>query len=382
MAFNNCTALAELFPDEVDWYNLSFRLPMDCIKKNLDRDISWYGVSVNKEITWGDVVANPTLSWDYFGLSQNQNINIEIVLEEVRKDLMKFLNDNDGDPDMDLERFFHSRWDWFSISRNSHTTLKHVKTHHHLPWSYKGLSYNPNVTFENVLDNLHESWDWFGVSKHNNVKMEHVIANPTLPWNGGGLSVNPNIVWEHVCMHPNLDWDLSLIVLSLDVPLSSVPEKYIPQYWVRMSRTCSFDYIVSHPSFPWNWYSVSLSERVTWTDITEHPDLPWDRLGVSMNRNLTWIDVARNMKSDKPFPWDWNALSMNKFDRWGAAIKIQRFWRKAIYYKRKRAHKKLYQYVMTELNMNPHNNFGYEFRKLKKKVDKLAKEFESNRSST
>ena len=50
-------------------------------------------------------------------------------------------------------------------------------------WNYSGLSYNPNIT------------------------LEYVIQNPNIPWDYNGLSCNPNITWEHVRDNPNIPWD-------------------------------------------------------------------------------------------------------------------------------------------------------------------------------
>ena len=52
-----------------------------------------------------------------------------------------------------------------------------------------------------------QKWDYYGLSRNPNITWEHVIQNPTMSWDYYGLSCNPNITWEHVRDNPTLPWD-------------------------------------------------------------------------------------------------------------------------------------------------------------------------------
>lgn len=81
----------------------------------------------------------------------------------------------------------------------------------------------------------------------------------------------------------------------------------------------------------WDQYYISSNENVTFDNILDYPPsekrdiaISWDWDGVSRNPNLTYKDILNN--PDKP--WNWRDISSNSFDRYNAAVMIQRFYRK------------------------------------------------------
>ena len=46
-------------------------------------------------------------------------------------------------------------WDWKVISYNPNITMDNIHDNPHLPWDWKKISYNPNLTIDFVLKNIH-----------------------------------------------------------------------------------------------------------------------------------------------------------------------------------------------------------------------------------
>jgi hypothetical protein len=57
-----------------------------------------------------------------------------------------------------------------------------------IPWDWSGLSYNPNITMQFVLDHQDKPWDWWGLSRNPNISINDVLDYPDKSWNWRGLS--------------------------------------------------------------------------------------------------------------------------------------------------------------------------------------------------
>ena len=82
------------------------------------------------------------------------------------------------------------------------------------PWSWFGLSRNPNIMWKIVRDNPEKPWNWFFLSKNPNITWEIVRDNPEKPWSWVGLSKNPNITWEIVRDNPDRPWKYSALFMK------------------------------------------------------------------------------------------------------------------------------------------------------------------------
>jgi hypothetical protein len=45
------------------------------------------------------------------------------------------------------------------------------------PWDWEGISHNPNLTMEMILEHLDKPWNWNGISKNPNLTMEFIEKN-------------------------------------------------------------------------------------------------------------------------------------------------------------------------------------------------------------
>jgi hypothetical protein len=103
--------------------------------------------------------------------------------------------------DFIVEYFDIGGWHWFAISQNSNVNLRDIETHMHFPWEWDYVSRNPNVTIEFVKANIRQNWDWYELSMNPNITMEDIESNAQLPWKWDAIISNPNLTFEFIQKH-------------------------------------------------------------------------------------------------------------------------------------------------------------------------------------
>ncbi len=94
---------------------------------------------------WDLVCGNSNEPWNWYRISQNQNITWDIILNNPDKP-----------------------WDWNGVSRNPNITWENIQNNPDKPWKWNYISYNTNITPQIVKDNLDKPWNWYVLS-HNHM---------------------------------------------------------------------------------------------------------------------------------------------------------------------------------------------------------------------
>ena len=81
-------------------------------------------------------------------------------------------------------------WNWYWLSANPNITMEIVAANPDAPWDWSWLSENPNITWEIVAANPDAQWDWSELSANPNITWKIVAANPDAPWDWSALSRN------------------------------------------------------------------------------------------------------------------------------------------------------------------------------------------------
>ena len=89
-----------------------------------------------------------------------------------------------------LELFQDKHWDYKWLSQNPNINWEIVRDNQDKPWSYACLSRNPNITWEIVRDNPDKPWRYDMLSSNPNITWEIVRDNPDKPWSYASLSTN------------------------------------------------------------------------------------------------------------------------------------------------------------------------------------------------
>lgn len=255
---------------------------------------------------------------------------------------------------------------WRNLSKHPAVTMEWVSAHPELPWSWRLLSFNPNLTLEFLLEQSANSdvFDWAVVSCHKNITPEMMLATKAqLPWAWVHVASNPNLTIEFITQHPKLwiNWNYYSInpgvsmetVLNnpsmpwnyyamLDHPHLSAevvrlhchylsPHAFIdrrigtlddvigclsPREWqvddgkwsgLSTHPAITFDFILLHRDKNWHWWSIGKHPNVTMKHIAVNLDLPWEWFTVSKNPNLRLEFVLAH----REFNWHWYDISRN-----------------------------------------------------------------------
>ena len=150
--------------------------------------------------------------------------------------------------------------------------FEYILNHPEKPWSWRGISCNPNLTMEMIEAHPEKPWDWWGISRNLNITMEMIEAYPEKPWWWYGISCNPNITMEMI---------------------EAYPEK------------------------PWNWWAISHNLNLTIEMIEARPKKPWNWRGISQNK-LNFESICKQKYNDQQ-------------RELYAVIAIQIWWREILY---------------------------------------------------
>lgn len=265
------------------------------------------------------------LSKKFFDLTNN-HLNLEEVFKSPNITWEFMLDILNKHPDINKHQCCHN------LSYNKQViTFQIVKNNINLPWNFDILSWNLNITIDDVLENPDFPWDFTNLSEHPNISTEDMKNNPHLPWkynynklddkfiqylivnnladyddlshskfvtwdivndnlekdwNWYELSKNPVITWENILNSLNFDWD-----------------------WkgVSMNPNINWDIVKNNLDMAWDWFEISAHPNITWDIIEKNWNKPWNMCGVSFNPNITWKIVQDNFDKE----WFWKALSQN-----------------------------------------------------------------------
>lgn len=189
----------------------------------------------------------------------------------------------------------NSRSMWIQITSHPNTTMKDIEDHPDLPWVYRTVYTNPNLTMDFVLKRMEflESEMNTMSDQENTISMNDNVQEwkqlqATAP-NGSvwsHISCNPGITMKDILDHPELPWDWD----------------FVPR-----NPNATIQFVLDHPYKPWCWSSVSKLPSVTMQTVLDHPDIPWVWKELARNPGITMKDMEDNI--DKP--WDWTYVVQN-----------------------------------------------------------------------
>ncbi len=132
--------------------------------------------------------------------------------------------------------------------------------------------------------------------------LKDLVSSTPHPWNWNCLSSHPNITWENVkedlaSDNPH-EWD----------DLSENPNIT----WEIVQED-----LASPNPHDWNWWKLSRNSNITWEIVKEdlssnHPHT-WIWCELSSNPSITLENIREDLASDTPHKWRWDHLSGNTF---------------------------------------------------------------------
>lgn len=201
-------------------------------------------------------------------------------------------------------------WNKWAISGNPNITLQDIENNKNIDWDYSSISYNPNITLEFVKAHLDKEWEWDFLSTLipiNDIMSTGVPGtNPDYNWSWRGMSSNPSLTDDFLVQHLKEDWDWDMIVINM--PLDFIETN---ELWLR-EKSEEFDFFLSYnknvtleytQSFNCVWDNFSDQGNFTFQEVLDNINLPWSWYYLSKRMNIN--DIINN----KDLPWLWDVIS-------------------------------------------------------------------------
>ena len=261
------------------------------------------------------ILDHPEKPWDWREISRNPNVTWEIVQAYAEE----------------------CPWDWFYLTHNPNITWAIVlATHSEYPWDYSALLNHPELDFEFVKANPTCVSEWFYISKHKNITWEIVQTNRVwnhpdktkrkVPWSFRGLSQNPNVTMEILRANPKCNWSYSALLANPNLTWEYIKD-HLDKPWdfkiLSRHKIVTWEIIQQHPEIPWDWANISANPNITWDIVKANPDYTrvvrdrWNPEALSSHPNITLDIVKANWSVIR---WNCYSLSSNPNITWDDII--------------------------------------------------------------
>lgn len=328
------------------WKSVSMNPNLD-FKKHVDGNMNlawdWGAISSNKSITAACVIANADKPWHQYNLLNNDAISIEDILKERESwtfwdwDILSGAMSGLEKPFDLIDEYEEAPWNWNLLSFIEDMTFENVWVHRTKDWDWTAVSMSIDLPFWFIVTNkqLHEHFNWEIISLR--VKNAHnVTSHPELPWHFKALSNNKEItdfepllakvewknrwVWSHLSLNPRITfdqvvryshypWNWKGVSMNRNIRIPQIAcSTFINKlHWNLVSSKARLSEVLAHPTLPWQWKYISRGIR-SFESVLVNPDLPWNWGSLSTIPSLRFHHVTQHPQK----PWNWRELSRNK----------------------------------------------------------------------
>jgi hypothetical protein len=164
------------------------------------------------------------------------------------------------------------------------TFYSYVKSHPEKKWFYQNLSMNPNITIEDVMQDMDKQWNFSILTERSTTYMRDIDNHPDFPWDNISLSRNPNITMEDIETHTNIKWYLT---------------------GLSDNTNLNMDFVIKHKDdlviknkdvgrIGWNYPSLSANECIQLEDVLKNPKIKWDKQALLLNPSISFKKFMDN----------------------------------------------------------------------------------------
>lgn len=327
----NFCRFIDTFENYIDYNGLSNNPNIDIdiitgIKKDIQ--LNFHKLSANKGILQVDIENHPDYQWSYMNVTNNPNINIQGFIKN---------QDNLTDNNKIIDLY----WKNISINacKNKKINIDIISEYSHLPWKYDWMSLNPNITIEFIVENMSYNWDWYDLSKNEAFTMDIIEKYIELPWDLEGISSNPNLTFDFfnkykkengkikgkfdmLAISRNINIDTLDYFLNDNVDFFSEINGYY--YMKNISYNNNFIYLTykSKKFIDIIYDSIYGIDPCIWQIISSNPSI--DMSYIIMNKQYPWnyTGISRNpnltieyIQEHITCKWDWYEICGNIYTK-------------------------------------------------------------------
>jgi len=293
-------------------------IPLSFISKHPEIDWNYHNLSFHPNLTFEFVLSNYNKPWYWDHISETLKITIEDVLSTSSFALPNSVNGNFSILNISSDDKTNSKKQNFSIVNNEiPKTVSQVErgsTHllpntHHFKWSFKHLSCNPNITYQNLQQYPTLDWSYKYFSKNPNLTFDIVLndlrlASDTLYYNFKKLypDLSTDKLWEKLKEVSNFkNWDFDFLSRNPNIKFADIIKyRYFNWNWRYVSGRddLDFNFVFDNLNLTWDWYQLSGNKNLTLEILDKNIDLNWDWEMVSVNPKLTFTNPNKYPKID------------------------------------------------------------------------------------
>src|SRR5271170_2477669 len=156
----------------------------------------WDIMSYNPHITWNFLSKYPNESWHWHQLAKNPNLyNTAKTAWELKNWYeMELSGWTAFNPKYCIEKISSPALlsKFTALHSEPNISLKFIKKHREIWWSWYGISKNPNLTWEFIKENITNEWSWYSISSHANITWDiitsHISPQQQYKWDWSGVS--------------------------------------------------------------------------------------------------------------------------------------------------------------------------------------------------
>jgi len=273
------------------------------LKKYPDKPWDYYWLSSNENLTIDIVIRdlnktsnNKTRSvWYWNGLIQNKNIN----REELLKIAEQYITIKDC---QDLDYF--KKYNSITINNIDEYIQKNGPVSSHVSsrgetWEWPNISYLANVSLKDILSRPDLPWYWRHVLYNKNITVKDILDNPNLPWpsiKDNVMSQKLSLTLKDILEHPEINWWFLFLSRHIKLTINDVRnnKELMSDWW-----------LAENPSF-------------TIKDIQNNPDLFLNKTKkfILGNPNITLSYIENNLEDINWSLLSWNPFHMDRYERY------------------------------------------------------------------
>ena len=223
----------------------------------------------------------------------------------------KYLSKNPNISFQDIIDNPQFNWDWDEISKNPTVTLSDIINNSDKNWDCESLSGNINIPIKFFIENKDKEWNWVCISLHPELTIDILLKNQDIHWHWPNVSRNSGITLKNILDNQGIPWDWRNVASNPNLTpkyLKIFNKRFDLYYchWSYLSKNLnlSIKFILETPWYNWDYNEVALRPDLTLEIIKKYPHVEWNYYYLSRNPNITMDYVFQNLEKQ----WRWYNL--------------------------------------------------------------------------
>lgn len=174
-------------PYQWEYYQYISSVPFHIIQKYSYLSWNWIIISEYANVTLEEVLIND-MPWNYYYLSRNKNISVEII-SYYETNLLDWDAISSKPLTIDfIIKHISCTWNWKILSVNKYININDILRYNLLPWDDSLFNYRKDISLEIIKNTYNLPWDFFILTNSDNITICDIYNNKDLNWDYNVIS--------------------------------------------------------------------------------------------------------------------------------------------------------------------------------------------------